>query len=82
MPLYFSDEPYNKRKHRWVQRNGAIFITTRELLSEGRIYSNDPRNEQPSFLAMPKSRSIDIDDMDDLFMAEALIKAGVLSCKR
>jgi N-acylneuraminate cytidylyltransferase/CMP-N,N'-diacetyllegionaminic acid synthase len=62
----------NKDKPMWV-RNGAIFITRRDLLEKGRIF-----NEEPLCYIMPKSRSIDIDDMEDMFIAESLIKNGVL----
>lgn len=53
------------------QRNGAIFIMSRELIEEGRLWSGDVIEFE-----MPKSRSIDIDNMDDMFMAESIIKNG------
>lgn len=50
------------------QRNGAIFLFTKELLKQGKLW-----DENVIEFEMPKSRSIDIDDMDDLEMAEAMI---------
>lgn len=65
------DRPYDKHKEKpHFQRNGAIFITTRELLDRGRLWSDSVIEFE-----MPKSRSIDVDDMDDLFLAEAILQA-------
>lgn len=67
-----SQTAYNRHKEKpmW-QRNGAIFITRRDLLEQGRIF-----NETPAFYIMSKIRSIDIDDPEDAIMAEAIIKYG------
>lgn len=51
------------------QRNGAIFIARRELIDQGKLWSDNVIEFE-----MPKSRSIDIDDMDDMLMAEAILK--------
>ncbi len=50
------------------QRNGAIFITKKELILEGKIWDDDVVE-----FIMPKSKSIDIDDMDDAKVAESII---------
>ena len=63
--------PYDKHKHKCLTRNGAIFITRRDLLDSGRLIG-----DSPLFDVMPKSRSIDIDDPEDLKIAEALLKCG------
>jgi N-acylneuraminate cytidylyltransferase/CMP-N,N'-diacetyllegionaminic acid synthase len=54
------------------QRNGAIFLFTKELLKQDKLW-----DENVIEFEMPKSRSIDIDDMDDLEMAEAMIAYDV-----
>jgi CMP-N,N'-diacetyllegionaminic acid synthase len=68
---YLTQVPYDKRKYRCYTRNGAIFLMSRELLDSGRLYT-----EKPILYAMPKSRSVDVDSMDDLIMAEAILKYG------
>jgi len=60
-------DKYNNEPH--FQRNGAIFITKRELLYDGRIWDGGVVEFE-----MPKSRSIDIDDMEDLLIAESILK--------
>lgn len=60
---------YDKHKVKpHFQRNGAIFITSRELLDQNELW-----DENVVEFSMPKSRSIDIDDLDDMFMAESLL---------
>ncbi len=54
-------------------RNSAIFIMDRAYLRKGYIYG-----PEPEFYFMPKIRSIDIDTMEDVVIAEALIKAKVV----
>jgi len=57
------------------QRNSAIFIFRKNLLrSRGLIFDNNP-----VLYEMPCWKSVDIDNEDDLFMAECLIKGGALS---
>lgn len=68
---YLSQVPYDKRKYKCYTRNGAIFLLSRKLLDSGKLYS-----EKPFLYTMPRSRSIDIDHMDDMVMAEALFKYG------
>lgn len=51
------------------QRNGAIFIAKTELIKQGKLWDENVYEYE-----MPKSRSIDIDDMDDMFMAESILK--------
>lgn len=54
---------------RLYQRNGAIYITRRDLLlTEHRIV-----NENPLFFEMPRFRSVAIDDAFDWDIAEFLI---------
>jgi len=61
---------YDKHTEKpYFQRNGAIFITSRELIDKGQLWSKNVIEFE-----MPKSRSIDIDDMEDMFMAEAILK--------
>jgi CMP-N,N'-diacetyllegionaminic acid synthase len=62
----FENEPH-------FQRNGAIFLFTKELLMQGKMWDDDVVEFE-----MPKSRSIDIDDMEDLEIVEALITCDVL----
>lgn len=65
-----TNKPYDKHtaeKH--FQRNGAIFITSCDLIDQGKLW-----DETAIRYEMPKSRSIDIDDMDDMKMAEALLQ--------
>jgi CMP-N,N'-diacetyllegionaminic acid synthase len=64
------DSVYDKHtspKH--FQRNGAIFITKRELIEQGKLWDDTVIEYE-----MPLSRSIDIDTMDDMMIAEALLK--------
>lgn len=70
-PFLPQDEPYDKHKHICYTRNSAIFILRRRLLDQGRLIG-----DVPIYYIMPKSRSIDIDDMEDMKMAEALLKCG------
>lgn len=51
------------------QRNGAIFIATREMIDAGIIFDDTCIKYE-----MPLSRSIDIDTEDDWFIAESLLK--------
>jgi CMP-N-acetylneuraminic acid synthetase len=61
--------PYDKHKDRCLTRNGAIFITSRHLLDEGRLFS-----ESSLFYVMPRWKSLDLDYPEDVFMAEAIMK--------
>ena len=63
----------NKENDVYFQRNGAIFITTRDVLFRLNVLWDDV-----VLFEMPKSRSIDIDNMDDMFICESLIKNGGL----
>lgn len=57
------------------QRNGAIFIASRQLVMEqGKLW-----DEYPVEYEMPFARSVDIDTLEDFFIAESLIKNGVLN---
>lgn len=64
-------DKYNNKPH--FQRNGAIFIAKRELIEQGKLWSDNVFEFE-----MPEARSIDIDTMEDMRMAEYLIKGGVL----
>lgn len=58
-----------------MQRNSAIFIFKKSLLrSRGLIF-----DDEPAFYEMPRWRSIDIDDEKDVFMAECLLRGGILN---
>ncbi|MBW2003013.1 MAG: acylneuraminate cytidylyltransferase family protein [Deltaproteobacteria bacterium] len=50
------------------QRNGAIFITKIDLLNKGKLWDKVIEYQ------MPKSRSIDVDDMDDFYIVESILK--------
>lgn len=60
-------DKHTSEKH--FQRNGAIFIATKELIECGKLWIGNAVEFE-----MPFSRSIDIDSMDDMKMAEALMK--------
>lgn len=65
-------EPYDKYKTKpHFQRNGAIFLTRCDLLNKGKLWSDDVLEYE-----MPKSRSVDVDDMDDMFICECLLSKG------
>lgn len=69
MGIKTSKKVYDKHKVKpHFQRNGAIFITSRELLDQNKLW-----DENVVEFTMPKSRSIDIDDYDDMYMAESLL---------
>lgn len=70
-PYVLQNQPYRKQIHKCYTRNGAVFITSREVLDNGKIMGDNI-----GFHIMPKSRSIDIDDYEDLKIAEALLKYG------
>ena len=61
--------PYDKHLHGCYTRNGAIFIVSKKLLDSGRLF-----DDHPLLYVMPKTRSIDIDDYEDMEIAKALIK--------
>ncbi len=70
------EKPYDKHSCKpHFQRNGAIFIAKRELIEQGKLWDDDVIEFE-----MPKSRSIDIDTMDDLFMAEAILQRRDARC--
>lgn len=70
MGIKHKSRVYDKHKEPpHFQRNGAIFITSRELIDKGQLWSDNVVEFE-----MPKSRSIDIDDLDDMFMAETILK--------
>lgn len=53
-------------------RNGAVYLTSSELLfTHGKVI-----NETPLFYEMPRERSVPIDDMFDLALAESLIECN------
>ena len=67
---FLEQVPYDKHKHRCYTRNGAIFITRIDLLDSGRLIGD------PLFYVMPRSRSVDVDSVDDLVIATALLRSG------
>lgn len=74
MGIKTKDTVYDKHKaEKHFQRDGAIFITDIALLNSGKLW-----DENAIQFELPKSHGIDIDDMDDWFIAESLIKNGVL----
>ena len=68
--------PYDKHAPKHFQRNGAIFLTTRDLIQQGKMWDDYVLKYE-----MPFSRSIDIDEPDDMRLAEALIRGGILNPK-
>lgn len=68
---FLEQTPYDKHKQKCYTRNGAIFLTSRKLLDDGRLFS-----DRPLLYLMPKSRSVDVDDMDDLLIAESILRKG------
>ena len=50
--------------------NGAIYILHKELVVRKKIYEN----KNSSFFIMPKHRSIDVNDLEEVKIAESLIK--------
>jgi CMP-N-acetylneuraminic acid synthetase len=73
MRIKTKDKLDSKNNPRHFQRNGAIFIASRELIEQGKLW-----DENVIEFEMPFSRSIDIDTMEDMFIAESLIKNGGL----
>jgi len=71
-----TNAPYDKHAQKHFQRNGAIFLTKRELIDKGMLW-----DEYAYKYEMPFSRSVDVDEMDDLKLAECLIKGGILNPK-
>lgn len=69
VPFLWGLPPYDKHEDVCLVRNGAIFLTPRRLLNEGKVFSDYPLPYH-----MPKTRSIDIDDMEDMAIAEALLR--------
>ena len=70
MGIKTKDKTYDKHANKpHFQRNGAIFITSRELLERGKLWDNDVYEFE-----MSKLDSVDIDDMEDLKLAEMLLK--------
>jgi CMP-N,N'-diacetyllegionaminic acid synthase len=68
--FYDTRSPFDRHRYTCLTRNGAIFITSRPLLDKGLLYS-----AMPKLFKMSKLHSIDIDDWDDLKIAEALLRA-------
>jgi CMP-N,N'-diacetyllegionaminic acid synthase len=68
-PFFFTNHPYDKHRDQCWTRNGAAFVIRRSVLDGGRLY-----NKRPVLYVMPKTRSIDIDDMEDMAIAEALLQ--------
>jgi CMP-N-acetylneuraminic acid synthetase len=67
MPLKTKDKPYSGEQH--FQRNGAIFITPVELIKQGKLWDDSVIEFE-----MPESRSTEIDNMDQWFMAESILE--------
>jgi CMP-N,N'-diacetyllegionaminic acid synthase len=66
----------SKERPRHFQRNGAIFIICKEMIQKGIMFDEGTLQYE-----MPFSRSVDIDTFDDMALAEALIKGGILNPK-
>jgi CMP-N-acetylneuraminic acid synthetase len=61
----------NKDRPLHFQRNGAMFLTRKDLIFEGKLWQDAIE------FCMPKSRSVDIDDADDILIAESILKRGI-----
>jgi CMP-N-acetylneuraminic acid synthetase len=66
--------PYDKRADLCYVRNGAVFVIPDFVLAGGRLYNEDV---PPRLYVMPKTRSVDIDDLEDMAVAQAILKARV-----
>jgi len=64
----FKEEPH-------FQRNGAIFIAKADLIMNGQTLWDS----YPIEYEMPFARSVDIDTLEDFYIAESLLKNGVLN---
>jgi N-acylneuraminate cytidylyltransferase/CMP-N,N'-diacetyllegionaminic acid synthase len=74
MGLKHKEKTYDKWQDKpHFQRNGAIFIVTKQLLEQGKLW-----DENVVEYEMPKSRSIDVDTMEDIRMAEALLMYDIM----
>lgn len=74
LKLKTKDKVYDKylsKNH--FQRNGSIFLFKRSLMLEGKLWSENVIEYE-----MPYSFSIDIDTLDEMFVAESLIMNGIL----
>ena len=74
LKLKTKDKLFDKHKSEsHFQRNGSIFITKRELILEGKMW-----NDNVFEYEMPYSFSVDIDNMDEMYVAESLILNNIL----
>jgi len=70
MGIKTKDKAYDKHTNKpHFQRNGAIFIVSRELLDKGKLWDNEVCEFE-----MSKLDSVDIDDTEDFKLAEILMK--------
>jgi len=65
---------YDRQKHKCYVRNGAIFLVSRLLLDMGFLWSH-----KPALYKMPRIRSIEIDEPEDLQIAQALVEQGLVA---
>lgn len=74
LKLKTKDKIYDKHTSKnHFQRNGSIFLFKRELVLEGKLW-----NKNVVEYKMPYKFSVDIDTMDEMFVAESLIYNGIL----
>lgn len=66
---FMVQQPYDKHKHKCYTRNGAIFIAMVELIQRGKLIG-----DSPVFYIMPPSRSIDVDQLDHLYICESILR--------
>jgi CMP-N-acetylneuraminic acid synthetase len=70
MGIKHKDKAYDKHtSEKHFQRNGAIFIAKRKLIEQGKLWDDTVIEYE-----MPLSRSIDIDTIDDMRIADALLQ--------
>jgi len=70
---FLAGENHTRRRQEWEKvfwRNGAVYISRRELVMEGKRVVGD----RPLLYEMPASRSVSIDTEEDLKMAEIRLK--------
>jgi CMP-N,N'-diacetyllegionaminic acid synthase len=64
-----TDEPYDKNKPMHFQRNGAVFLMRKELIQNGKLWSDDVIK-----FVMPFSRSFDVDTLEEMYICESILK--------
>ena len=78
LKLKTKDKIFNKYTNKdHFQRNGSIFLAKRDLILQGKLWNEDVFEYE-----MPLSFSVDIDNLDEMYIAESLIMNGILEDER